>query len=94
MSIFVIGTLGFSLVTVLSTTQSEDSKVKARTENSRALDSISDEVRQAKTVATNPTGAGKTFDLTTETVVLVLDIPKRRSTQNIYSQGNAETIRD
>lgn len=92
MSIFVIGALGFGLMTVLSTTESENSKVKARTENSRALDFISDELRQAKTVATSPTGSGKTFN-SSETVVLVLDIPKISSTGKIvyYLKSNTGT---
>ena len=84
MSIFVIGALGFGLMTVLSTTQSENSKVKARTENSRALDFISDEVRRAKNIETNATnanGTGGTFSATdsngnTKTVVFALDIPE------------------
>ena len=84
MSIFVIGALGFGLMTVLGTTQSENSKVKARTENSRALDFISDEVRRAKNIETDATtasGTGGTFNATdasgnTKTVVFALDIPE------------------
>ncbi|NJL51822.1 MAG: hypothetical protein HC930_05600 [Hydrococcus sp. SU_1_0] len=75
MSIFVIGALGFGLMTVLQTSQTESSKIKARTENSRALDFISDEVRRARTIGTDGTNAGRTFDPTTETIVLSLDIP-------------------
>ena len=65
MSIFVVGALGFGLMTVLRTTQSETSKVAARNETSRALDFITDEIRRASTIETNlananisrPTGA-------------------------------------
>lgn len=74
MSIFVIGALGFGLMTVLATSQSENSKVKARTENSRALDFVSDEVRRARTIETNATNAPR-FTISGATVVLALDIP-------------------
>ena len=50
MSIFVIGALGFGLMTVLRTTQTEGSRVEARNEASRALDFITDEMRRAKAV--------------------------------------------
>ena len=50
MSIFVIGALGFGLMTVLRTTQSEGSRVEARNEASRALDFITDEMRNAKAI--------------------------------------------
>ena len=50
MSIFVIGALGFGLMTVLRTTQSETSKVAARNETSRALDFITDEMRSAQSI--------------------------------------------
>lgn len=93
MSIFVIGALGFGLMTVLATSQSESSKVKARTENSRALDFISDEVRRARTIETNSAGSGKTFDPSVETVVLVLNIPEISSTGKIvyYLKSNTDT---
>jgi type II secretory pathway pseudopilin PulG len=89
MSIFVIGALGFGLMTVLATSQSETSKVKARTENSRALDFISDEVKRARNIETNVTianvsGTGGTFSLTDsdgnpKTPVFALDIPEINS---------------
>jgi type II secretory pathway pseudopilin PulG len=84
MSIFVIGALGFGLMTVLQTSQSENSKVKARTENSRALDFVSDEVRRARNIETNVTsanvsGTGGTFSLTGKTPVFALDIPEINS---------------
>jgi type II secretory pathway pseudopilin PulG len=84
MSIFVIGALGFGLMTVLQTSQRENSKVKARTENSRALDFVSDEVRRARNIETNVTsanvsGTGGTFSLTGKTPVFALDIPEINS---------------
>jgi Tfp pilus assembly protein PilW len=92
MSIFVIGALGFGLMTVLATSQSESSKVKARTENSRALDFISDEMRRAKTIETSTTGAGRSFT-SAETPVLVLNIPEISSTGKVvyYLQSNSGT---
>ena len=74
MSIFVVGALGFGLMTVLRTTQSETSKVKARNETSRALDFISDEVRRASTIETNAVNANNFTSA--GTVVLALDIPE------------------
>jgi type II secretory pathway pseudopilin PulG len=53
MSIFVIGALGFGLMTVLRTSQSEGSKAAARNETGRALDFISDELRSAQSIETD-----------------------------------------
>ncbi|MGL6343940.1 MAG: PilW family protein, partial [Waterburya sp.] len=84
MSIFVIGALGFGLMTVLQTNQRENSKVKARTENSRALDFISDEVRRARNIETDTTFNAPGFDASADkTVVLALDIPEISSTSKI-----------
>lgn len=92
MSIFVIGALGFGLITVLSTTQSENSKVKARTENSRALDFISDEVRRARKIESfaNTTNAPN-FTTTDKTVVLALDIPEISDSGTLDSDTNPTT---
>ncbi len=87
MSIFVIGALGFGLMTVLQTTQSENSKVQARTENSRALDFISDEVRRAKNIETSAANAGSGFSATGKTIVLALDIPEISSNANAGVRG-------
>jgi type II secretory pathway pseudopilin PulG len=73
MSIFVIGALGFGLMTVLQTSQRENSKVKARTENSRALDFISDEVRRARIIDTNLLNARVTTSTTDKTKFNVTD---------------------
>lgn len=88
MSIFVIGALGFGLMTVLASSQSESSKVKARTENSRALDFISDEVRRARTIQSfaNNTNAPN-FTTTGKTVVLALDIPEISNSVTIASDN-------
>lgn len=53
MSIFVIGALGFGLMQVLRTSQSEGSKSAARNETGRALDFISDELRSAQSIETD-----------------------------------------
>jgi hypothetical protein len=90
MSIFVIGALGFGLMTVLATSQSETSKVKARTENSRALDFISDEVRQARTIETNATNAPR-FTISDATVVLALDIPIISNSATLDTDSDADT---
>ncbi|MBE9048313.1 hypothetical protein IQ255_28665 [Pleurocapsales cyanobacterium LEGE 10410] len=84
MSTFVIGALGFGLMQVLRTTQSETSKVAARNESSRALDFISDEMRRAQAIEVDmTTGAGSNiasvapaYSLPTGgTVRLALQIP-------------------
>lgn len=92
MSIFVIGALGFGLMTVLATSQSETSKVKARTENSRALDFISDEVRRARKIENfaNSTNAPN-FTTTAKTVVLALDIPLISDSATLDTDSNATT---
>ena len=92
MSIFVIGAMGFGLVTVLRTTQTEGSKVTARNESSRALDFISDEIRRARTIERNATNAGSSFSSTdsngnTKTVVLALDIPEIASSATVGLRG-------
>jgi type II secretory pathway pseudopilin PulG len=87
MSIFVIGALGFGLMTVLQANQSESSKVKARNENSRALDFISDEVRRARTIETDATSAGTGFTASGKTIVLALDLPEISSSANVATRG-------
>jgi Tfp pilus assembly protein PilW len=92
MSIFVIGALGFGLMTVLATSQSESSKVKARTENSRALDFISDEVRRARTIQSFADNTNApSFTTTDKTVVLALDIPEVSDSATIDTDSNATT---
>ena len=53
MSTFVIGALGFGLMQVLRTTQSEGSRTAARNETSRALEFVSDEMRRAQAIEVN-----------------------------------------
>jgi Tfp pilus assembly protein PilW len=101
MSIFVIGALGFGLMTVLATSQSENSKVKARTENSRALDFVSDEVRRARTIESfadntnvnisTSSGDGKFESDASKTVVLALDIPEISDSSTLDTDSNATT---
>lgn len=96
MSIFVIGALGFGLVTVLQATQRENSKAAARTENSRALDFISDELRRASAIETSETNArtgsnSGQFDVTDKTVVLALNIPEVNTSATFGSDADAGT---
>lgn len=86
MSVFVVGALGFGLMTVLRTTQSETSKVASRNETSRALDFITDEVRRSQSVKT--TGTGFTT-ATGQTVVMALDIPGFTNDVVYYLQSNS-----
>ena len=95
MSIFVIGALGFGLITVLQATQRENSKTAARNENSRALDFISDELRRASEIKTTGSGFSAPSGVTA-TEVLALDLPDSAlsgSTNDItyYLRSNAGT---
>ncbi len=81
MSIFVIGALGFGLMQVLGTAQSENSKTAARNETGRALDFISDELRRARAIEvdmtdTNISAVAANYSKPTGgTVRLALEIP-------------------
>ena len=102
MSTFVIGALGFGLMTVLRTTQSEGSRTAARNETSRALDFVSDEMRRAQAIEvdlssanlasvasgyTPPRGGSPEVD---GTPVLALQIPGV-SQRVIYSVAKPKT---
>ena len=96
MSIFVVGALGFGLMTVLQTTQRENSKTAARNENSRALGFISDELRRASEIETDETNARTgtstgQFDVTGKTVVLALNIPEVDTSATLGSDTDART---
>ena len=73
MSIFVIGALGFGLMTVLRTTQTEGARVEARNEASRALEFITDEIRRARMIENDAANANG-FNVANSKVVLALDI--------------------
>jgi type II secretory pathway pseudopilin PulG len=95
MSIFVIGALGFGLMTVLQTNQRENSKVKARTENSRALDFVSDEVRRARNIESDTTFNAPGFPASPDkTVVLALDIPEISDSGTMDSDKDAITTNE
>jgi hypothetical protein len=87
MSIFVVGALGFGLMTVLSTTLKETTKVAARNENSRALDFISDELKRARNIETDDTNAGTAYSPTGKLTVLALDIPEISSSATAATNG-------
>ena len=55
MSIFVIGALGFGLMSILRVTQKGNSETLVRNESSRALDFISDEMRRASAIEVDMT---------------------------------------
>ena len=76
MSIFVVGALGFGLVQVLRITQEDSSSSQARSETTRAVDFITDEIRRAKTIESDDTNAGTDFNNANKTIVLALDIPE------------------
>jgi type II secretory pathway pseudopilin PulG len=73
MSTIVIGAISFGLMQILRTTKGETSKIKVRSETSRALDFVSDEIKRAKSIesdASNATGFTESG-----TVVFALEIP-------------------
>ncbi|PSB10312.1 hypothetical protein C7B62_09860 [Pleurocapsa sp. CCALA 161] len=71
MSIFVIGALGFGLMQVLGTSQSEGSKTTARNETGRALDFISDELRRAQAIEVDMSSSY--LDTTNDTLTTLIN---------------------
>lgn len=75
-SVVVIGAAGMGLINLLQGNKTSTVQAERRTEVNRALEFISDEVKKAKAIETNPTSvlpAG--FDPTGKQVVLALDLP-------------------
>ncbi|WP_019506443.1 PilW family protein [Pleurocapsa sp. PCC 7319] len=90
MSVFVIGALGFGLMQVLRSSQTESTKIAARNETSRALEFISDELRRAQSIEVDMTSGNistvaPNYTVPTGgTVRLALEIPGT-SERVIYS---------
>ena len=82
LSIFVVGALGFGLMRVLTLTKEEGSLTQARSETTRAMDFLTDEIRSARAIEDDFTNATRFVDDTTldtdsdVTVVIALDIPE------------------
>ena len=97
MSGVVVGALGWGLMQILRTTSTEDSKINARSETSRALEFISEEIKRATAIESNANNANdndatidNTFDTTGKTVVLALDIPD--ITNNVNLDGDSDLL--
>ncbi|GAB4524644.1 MAG: hypothetical protein Tsb0014_03260 [Pleurocapsa sp.] len=73
MSTIVIGAIGFGLMQILRTTKDETSKIKVRSETSRALDFVSDEIKRARSIESDASNAP---NFPGGTVVLALEIPE------------------
>lgn len=78
MSIFVTGALGFGLYQIMSATGAERAKANARTEASRAVEFISDELRRAQSIEPNANKATG-FNSSGKTVVLALNVTGQNS---------------
>ena len=74
MSVIVVGILGFGVVQVLRLTKEEGSQAQARSETTRAMDFITDEIRRARMIESDATNADG-FSVADAKVVLALDIP-------------------
>ena len=85
----VIGAFGFGLIQILSTTKTETSKINARSETSRAIEFITEEIKRASTIEGDATNAPN-FDADSNgdgtddrVVVLALDIPDISNNVNL-----------
>jgi type II secretory pathway pseudopilin PulG len=87
MSIFVTGALGFGLYQIMSATSAEKAKANARSEASRAIEFISDELRRAENMEANSTNATG-FNSSGKQVILALNVPELNSSQLVDIDGN------
>lgn len=74
MSVIVVGILGFGVVQVLRLTREEGSQAQARSETTRAMDFVTDEIRRARIIE-NDADNRNGFNVAGANVVLALDIP-------------------
>ena len=88
MSTIVISALGFGLMQILRTTKSETSKIKVRSETSRALDFVSDEIKRARTIEDDAGNANATNLPIGGTIVFALDIPEISDNVDVDGDGN------
>ena len=86
MSVMVIGILGFGVVQVLRLTREEGSQTQARSQTTRAMDFVTDEIRRASEIDNDAANANG-FNVANSTVVLALNIPDA-------DDGNAATASD
>ena len=89
MSVIVVGILGFGVVQVLRLTQEEGSQSQARSQTTRAMDFITDEIRKASEIqnfADNTNTVG--FNGTGKKVVLALNVPEING--NLDPDGDGE----
>ena len=75
MSVIVVGILGFGVVQVLKLTREEGSQAQARSETTRAMDFITDEIRRASEIDDDAANANG-FSVSGSKVVLALNIPE------------------
>jgi type II secretory pathway pseudopilin PulG len=87
MSIFVTGALGFGLYQIMSATSAEKAKANARSEASRAIEFISDELRRAGNMEANSTNATG-FNSSGKQVILALNVPELNSSELVDIDGD------
>lgn len=90
MGTIVIGGLGFGLVYLLRSTQTQTAFTGARNESARALDFISDEVKRAVAIEDISTNASN-FTLGSKEVVFALDIPELNTDIDLGSDTDLTT---
>ncbi|MEM7758914.1 MAG: hypothetical protein AAF298_12430 [Cyanobacteria bacterium P01_A01_bin.40] len=84
MSVIVVGILGFGVVQVLRLTQEEGSQQQARSETTRAMDFITDEIRRASQIDNDASNATSYTSSSDEKVVLALNIPEFPGDRIVY----------
>ena len=87
MSGIVIGAFGYGLIQILRTTRTETSRINARSETSRAMEFIAEEIKRASAIESDATNANN-FDATDRTVVLALDIPDISNNVNLDADAD------
>ena len=75
MSVMVVGILGFGVVQVLRLTREEGSQAQARSQTTRAMDFVTDEIRRASEIDNDAANANG-FNVANSKVVLALNIPE------------------
>lgn len=75
MSVIVVGILGFGVVQILRLTREEGSQAQARSETTRAMEFITDEIRRASEIDNDAANANG-FNVADSKVVLALNIPE------------------
>ena len=93
MSVIVVGILGFGVVQVLRLTKEEGSQAQARSETTRAMDFITDEIRRASEIDNDAANANG-FNVADSKVVLALNVPEINSNSDPDGDGELFGVDD